>query len=79
MIQHDWLLERLAQEHRTELMRHSENERLLRTDHASAQQHGHAWYHVLNWAGGQLIHWGERLQARHALYHQHTLNHPLEG
>jgi hypothetical protein len=30
-------------------------------------------YHVLDWVGRQLVRWGERLQARHAMYHRQSL------
>jgi hypothetical protein len=36
-------------------------------------------YHVLDWVGRQMIRWGERLQARHTMYHRQTLNHNVEG
>jgi hypothetical protein len=79
MFENDWILQQLAQQRRTDLLRQIERERLIREFQSSAQKHGHTWYHPLDWIGGQMIRWGERLQTRHALYHTQSLTHITRG
>ncbi len=69
MDHHDWILWQLTQEHRRDLLRRAEQERLARLVSASRPQHGHSAYHALDRLGRQLIVWGEQLQARHAAIH----------
>ncbi len=79
MIHNDWVLLKLAEERRRDLMRQIEHDRLIQQATLAYHPHRHTMYHVLDWVGRQLIRWGEYLQARHALYHRHTLNHTLGG
>jgi hypothetical protein len=77
MYQNDWMLSKLAEERRRDLMRQLERDRLVRQVKSVNHPRRHMVYHVLDWVGRQLVHWGERLQAQHAWYHQQTLNHTL--
>ncbi len=79
MFQNDWVLLKLAQERRRDLMRQLERDRLIRQAELEAPQHRHMLYHVLDWTGRQLIRWGEGLQARHALYHRQPTTHTTRG
>ncbi len=79
MLENDWMLLRLAQERRRDLMRQLERDRLIRQAKLIPQPHGHMLYHILDWMGQQLVRWGERLQARHAIYHRQTLIHTTRG
>jgi len=79
MLHHDWMLSRLAEEHRQELMRQSEQDRLALLADSGRHQHGHTIYHALDLVGRQLITLGERLCARHASYHTHSLTHITRG
>ena len=79
MLQHDWIVQRLAEEHRCDLIRQLEQSRLTLQIELARHPQRHRVYHMLDWVGRQLIHWGKRLQARHATYHRQTLNHTLGG
>jgi hypothetical protein len=79
MLHHDWMLSRLAEEHRRDLMRQSEQDRLVRLADFDGHQHGHTIYHALDLVGRQLIVLGERLCARHALAHSQSLTHTTGG
>ena len=79
MVQHDWLLWQLAQEHRRDLMRQAEQERLARLADPVRHQRGHTIYHALDLVGRQLIALGEHLCARHAAIHAQTLSHTSRG
>jgi hypothetical protein len=79
MYYHDWILLELAKERERDLVRKLEHDQLIREAELINQQHGHKYYHMLDWLGRQLVHWGERLQARHALYHRQVLTHTIGG
>jgi hypothetical protein len=79
MFQHDWILWQLAQERRRDLMRELEHDRLVRQAELATHPHQHTLYHVSDWIGRQLVRWGERLQARHAVVHRQALTHPTGG
>jgi hypothetical protein len=79
MLQHDWMLSRQAEEHRRDLMRQLEHDRLVGEAEFAKHPHWHLVYHVMDWVGRQFVHWGERLQARHTLRHRQTLNHNVGG
>jgi hypothetical protein len=79
MFQNDWMLQRLAQERRNDLMQQLAHARLIGGTKSIGREPGHTWYHALDWIGGQLIRQGERLQTRHALYHAQSLTHITRG
>ncbi len=79
MFENDWMLLKLAQERRRDLMRQLERDQLIRQAKLTPQQHGHMVYHLLDWIGQHLVRWGEHLQARHAQYHRQTLIHTTRG
>ena len=79
MYQHDWILLQLAEERERDLVRKLEHAGLIREAESIKRQRGHTLYHVLDWVGRQLVRWGERLQARHAMYHGHALTHTTGG
>ena len=79
MFHNDWVLLKIAEEQRRDLMRQLEHDRLIRQAELANHPHRHALYHVLDWAGRQLVRWGERLQARHAMYHRQALTHTTRG
>ena len=79
MYQNDWMLSKIAEERRRDLMQQLERDRLVREAEAANHPHRHMLYHVLDWVGRQLVRWGERLQARHAMYHRQTLTHTTGG
>jgi hypothetical protein len=79
MYQNDWMLQQIAEEQGRDLMRQFEHDRLVRQAELARHPQRHTVYHALDWLGRLLVRWGERLQARHAVYHRHTLNHTLGG
>jgi hypothetical protein len=79
MFHNDWVLLKLAEERRRDLLRQLERDRLAREAESSHPQRGHTVYHALDWAGRQLVRWGERLQARHAMVHRQALTHTTGG
>ena len=79
MFHNDWVLLKIAEEQRHDLMRQLERDRLIREAESINPQRGHMVYHVLDWVGRQLVRWGERLQARHAMYHRQALKHTTGG
>jgi len=79
MFYNEWMLEQLAQEHRRDLMRQLEHDRLIREAEPIGQQQGHRLVHLLDWIGRRMVCWGERMQARHALYHTQSLTHITRG
>jgi hypothetical protein len=79
MYQNDWMLSKLAAERQRDLGRQLELDRLIRQAELANHPRQHTVYHVLDWAGRQLVRWGEHLQARHARYHRQTLNHNVGG
>jgi hypothetical protein len=79
MYQNDWMLSQLAEERRRDFMRQAEADRLIRQAELVNPPHRHTVYHVLDWVGRHMVHWGERLQARHVLSHQQALTHTTGG
>jgi hypothetical protein len=79
MFHNDWTLLQLAKERERDLMRELEHDRLIRQAELVNHPHRHTLYHVLDWAGRQLIRWGERLQARHTVVHHQALTHTTGG
>ena len=79
MFHNDWTLLQLAKERERDLLRQLEHDRLLREAESINPQRGHTLYHVLDWVGRHLVRWGERLQARHAMYHRQGLTHTTGG
>jgi hypothetical protein len=79
MFHNSWTLMKIAEEQRRDLMRQLEHDRLVREAESANYPHRHTRYHVLDWVGRQLVHWGERLQARHARYHRQALTHMTGG
>ena len=79
MYHNDYLLLKLAEERQRDLMRQLEYDRLIREAELSGHPHRHMVYHMLDWVGRQLVRWGERLQARHAMYHRQALTHTTGG
>ena len=79
MFHNDWMLSKIAEEQRRDLLRQLERDRLIREAESSNQQRRHRLYHVLDWVGRQLVRWGERLQARHAMVHRQALTHTTGG
>ncbi len=75
MFYNDWVLLKIAEEQRHDLMRQLERKRLMRQAELANHAQRHMVYHVLDWVGRQLVRWGERLQAQHAMYHRQTLTH----
>ena len=73
MYHNDWVALQLAREREHDLVRKLEHQRLIKLAEASNHDRGHRLYHVLDWVGRQLVRWGERLQARHAMYHRQSL------
>lgn len=69
MFENDWILQQLARERERDLLRQLQHDRLVRQARSLPGAHGHVLVHVLDRVGQHLIHWGERLQARHAAYH----------
>ena len=79
MFHNDWTLLQLAKERERDLMRELEHGRLIRQAELVNHPHRHTLYHVLDWVGRQLVRWGERLQARHAMVHRQVLTHTTGG
>ena len=79
MYQNDWMLSKMAEVRRHDLMRQLEHDRLIRQAEFTNHPHWHRLYHVLDWAGRQLVRWGERLQARHAMVHRQVLTNTTGG
>ncbi len=79
MDHHDWLLWKLNHEHLSDLLRQAEQERLAREVNPANGQRGHAFYHVLDGLGRELVLLGEALQARHAAHHPQSLTHSPRG
>ena len=79
MFHNDWVLLKIAEEQRRDLMRQLERDRLIREAELANPPHRHTLYHVLDWMGRQLVRWGEGLQARHAMYHRQALTHTTRG
>jgi hypothetical protein len=79
MYYNDWMFMRIAEERRRDLMRELEHERLVRQVELANHPQRHQVYHGLDWVGRQLVHWGEHLQARHAMTHRQTSNHTMGG
>ncbi len=75
----DWVLLKIAEERRRDLLRQLERDRLTREAESSNPQRGHMLYHVLDGVGRQLVRWGERLQARHAVLHRQPQTHTTGG
>ena len=73
MYHNDWTFLQLAKELERDLVRKLEHDRLVREAESIDQPHRHMLYHMLDWMGRQLVRWGERLQARHALHHRQVL------
>ena len=79
MYQHDWHVLKIVEERERDLLRTLEQDRLIREAEIINRPYRHRLYHVLDWLGRLLVHWGERLQARHAMRHHQALTHTLEG
>ena len=79
MFHNAWVLLKIAEERRHDLLRQLERDRLIRQAESMNPPHQHRLYHVLDWAGRQLVRWGERLQARHAMVHRQALTHTTGG
>ncbi len=79
MFYNDWMLSKFAEAQQRDLMRQLEHKHLIREAELANHAQRHMVYHILAWVGQQLIRWGEYLQARHAVYHRHVLNHTLGG
>ncbi len=79
MFHNDWTLLQLAKERERDLLRQLEHDRLIREAESMNHQHRHTSYHVLDWVGRQLVRWGARLQARHAMVHHQVLTHTTGG
>ena len=75
----DWVLLKIAEERRHDLMRQLERDRLIREAELMNHPHRHMLYHVSDGVGRQLVRWGERLQARHAMVHREALTHTTRG
>jgi hypothetical protein len=75
MFHNDWSLLQLAKERERDLVRELEHNRLVREAELHNRPHRHTMSHVLDWVGRQLVRWGERLQARHAMVHRRALTH----
>ncbi len=81
MDHHDWILWKLTQEHRRDLLRQAEQERLAR----QAKSTGKRVYRALDWLGRELVMLGEHMQATHkavittaalhAAYHHRSMTH----
>jgi len=63
MFHNDWMLLRLAQEHRCELERQADRERLARWIERNPDRVGRWLAHSLDWLGWQLITIGRRKHA----------------
>jgi serine/threonine protein phosphatase PrpC len=79
MYQNDWMLSKIAEERRHDLMRQLEHDRLVREAELARHPQRHMLSHMLDWVGRQLVRWGERLQARHAMHHRQALTHTTGG
>jgi hypothetical protein len=79
MYPNDYLLLKLAEERQRDLMRQVERDRLIHEARRANHPQRHTIYHALDWVGRQMIRGGERLQARHAVYHHQTLTRTLGG
>ena len=79
MFHNYWTLLQLAKERERDLMRELEHDRLVRQAELMNHRQRHTLYHVLYWVGRQLVRWGERLQARHAMVHRQALTHTTGG
>ena len=79
MYHNDYQLLKLAEERQRDLMRQLEHDRLIREAEFASQLQRHMMSHVLDWAGRQLVRWGERLQVRHAMYHRQAPTRTLGG
>ena len=79
MYHNDYQLLKLAEERRRDLMRQLEHDRLIREAEFASHPQRHMMSHMLDWAGRQLVSWGERLQVRHAMYHRQTPTRTLGG
>jgi hypothetical protein len=78
MYQNDYMLSRLVEERQRDLLRELEHDWLIR-EVRNSNAHGHTLYHGLDWVGRQLVRWGERLQARHAMSHHQAITHTTGG
>jgi hypothetical protein len=79
MYHNDYMLLKLAEERQCDLMRQLEHDQLVREAKLANHPQQHTLYHVLDWVGKQLVRCGERLQARHAMYHGQVLTHTTGG
>ena len=79
MYHNDYLLLKLAEERQRDLGRQLELDRLIRKAESANHPQRHMVYHMLDWVGRQLVRWGERLQARHAMVHRQALTHTTRG
>ena len=79
MYHNDYLLLKLAEERQRDLGRQLELDRLIRKAESANHPQQHMVYHMLDWVGRQLVRWGERLQARHAMVHRQALTHTTGG
>ncbi len=73
MYNQDWIISRLAQEHRSNLLQQAERERFARLLDSTPTENRHRFYHFLDWAGTRLVSLGEELQAKHADYHTRSI------
>jgi len=65
MFQNDWMLSKLAEERRRDLMRDLEHDRLARLARSTRKRRGRRLDGVFDGLGRLLITLGSRLQARH--------------
>ncbi len=79
MYHNDWMLSKFIEERQRDLAQQLERDRLIRESQRAIHPQRHLVYHMLAWVGRQLVYWGERLQAQHALHHLQSLNHTLGG
>jgi hypothetical protein len=73
MYNQDWIVSRLAQERRRDLLQQAEQDRLARLVGLTPTHDEHKFYHFLDWAGARLVSLGEELQAKHAAYHTRSI------
>ena len=79
MYQNDWMLSKFVEERQRDLIQQIERDRLIHEARRANHPQQHTVYHALDWVGRQMIRGGERLQARHAMYHRQTLTRTLGG
>ena len=65
MFPNDWMQQRLAQEHRRELLQQADQERLVRRITAEPNGPILSTYRMRDWLGRQLVVAGQRLQSNH--------------